>query len=217
MTEFDDFRIGDARRFVENIEDVLAHTPPGRTVPGLDAIEGTDASGTVYCTVRLDGRPGQIRITDGWWKAIGARGIAGAVLQAYRFAGDKATFARLVLKRHGRISRSMPELHDIDSYGSSYPTGHSDAGDLDALRVRIDQAAAKIAAAMRLSELVNDSELREISGSRRMFIVMVRGAVIEGARVNEFGLRPEDASDLAADALEALLAARPSYASLGER
>jgi hypothetical protein len=56
VADFDEFRIRDTRRFIENLEDALAQTPLGRTVPGLDAIEGVDASGTVYCTIRLDAR-----------------------------------------------------------------------------------------------------------------------------------------------------------------
>jgi hypothetical protein len=212
MADFDDFRIRDTRRFIENLEDVLAHTRVGEPVPGLDAIEGADASGTVYCVIRLDGYPVQVGITDGWWDAVGPHDIASAVLQAYRFAREKATFARLVLRRHGRTWEPPPHGRDEEPYESTYPTGHAGAGDLDTLHRRIDQAAADMAEAMRRSDLLSNPEPREIRGPRNMFTAVVRGAVIESARVNEYGLRPEDASELAADARDALLAARPRYA-----
>jgi hypothetical protein len=211
--DFDDFRIRDTRRFVENLEDTLAHTPMGQPVPGLDAIEGVDASGTVYSVIRLDGRPVRFAITDGWWDAVGPHAIAGAVLQAYRFAREKATFARMVLRRHGRTWEPPSDGRREDPY-ESYPTG---ADDLDTLRRRIDQAAADIADAMRLYDLVNNPEPHEVSGPRGMFTLVVRGTAVESARVNEYGLGPEDATDLADDAREALLAARPSYAHHGER
>jgi hypothetical protein len=50
-----------------------------------------------------------------------------------------------------------------------------------------------------------------------MFTVVVRGTVVESARVNEYALRRDDATDLADDAREALIAARPDYALPGER
>ncbi|GIF24456.1 hypothetical protein BJ973_007936 [Actinoplanes tereljensis] len=203
MADFDEFRIRDTRRFIENLEDTLAYTPAGQPVPGLDAIEGADASGTVYCLVRLDGRPARISITDGWWEAVGPEAIAGAVLQAYRFAQQKTVFARMVLRRHGRTHESPPNLEP------EVPTG---ADDLDTMRRRIDQAGADIAAAMRLFEVVNDPSPRVVSGPRGIFTLTVRGTVIESAQVNVFGLRPEDATDLADDAREALLSVRPSYA-----
>ena len=212
MADFDEFRIRDTRRFIENLEDVLAHTRVGEPVPGLDAIEGADASATVYCAIRLDGYPVQVSITDGWWDAVGPHAIAGAVLQAYRFAREKATFARLVLRRHGRVWEPPSESRDEEPYESTYPTGHAGAEDLDILRRRIDQAAADMDEAMRRNDLVNSPEAREIRGPRNMFALVVRGTVIESARVNENRLRPESASELALDAQEALLAARPRYA-----
>lgn len=203
--------------FIDNLEGILAHLPPGQPVPGLDVIEGADASGTVYCLIRLDGRPVQVAITDGWWDAVGPHAIAGAVLQAYRFARDKATFARMVLRRHGRTWESSSEVRQENPYVSSYPTGHAGADDLETLRRRIDRAATDMADAMRLYDLINNPESHVVSGPRDMFSLVVRGAVVESARVNGHGVRPEDAAELAADARDALLAARPGYTHHGER
>src|SRR5687768_8862104 len=102
MLDFDERRIADARRFVENLEDQLQYTQPDMPIPVLDSIEGADSSDTVHCIVRLNGRPKRIVITDGWWEAVGPAGIANAVLQAHRAAGEKAGLAKLLLRRHGR-------------------------------------------------------------------------------------------------------------------
>jgi hypothetical protein len=203
VTDFDEFRIRDTRRFIENLEDTLAYTPAGHPVPGLESIEGADASGTVYCLVRLDGRPVRITIMDGWWDAVGPHGIASAILQAYRFAQEKTVFARMVPRRGGRTISAPAEVA---------PPRPAGADDLETLRRRIDQAGAEMVDAMRLLDVVTDPAPRTVSGPRNLFSLVVRGTVIESAQVNGYGLRPEDATDLADDAREALLSVRPSYA-----
>jgi hypothetical protein len=219
LTDFDDFRIRDTRRFVQNLEDALAYLPSGEPVPGVEAIEGADASGAVYCVIRLDGHPVQVGIADGWWEAVGPHAIAGAVLQAYRYAREKAMFARLVLRRNGRAwERPAPDRQPPPAayYGSSSP--YSDPADeIDVLRRRLDAATADVEAAIRLAAEASDGKAREVSGPRGMFTIVVRGTVIESARVNEYGLRRDDATDLADDARQALIAARPDYALTRER
>ncbi len=76
-----DQREREVRRFVEDLEDSLTHARPGDPLPALDAIDGTDASGTVHCVVDLGGALSQVRIADGWWEAVGPPGVAAAVLQ----------------------------------------------------------------------------------------------------------------------------------------
>lgn len=79
-----DYRIADGRRFVANLEDELRHAAAGRPPSVLDRIEGSDASGTVYCLVRLDGRPERVDLTDGWWDGPELAADALAALRSAR-------------------------------------------------------------------------------------------------------------------------------------
>jgi hypothetical protein len=49
-----------------------------------------------------------------------------------------------------------------------------------------------------------------------MFRVVLSGFTVTGAVVDEYGLRAVDGADLAADARDALLAARPRFAGIGK-
>ena len=217
MTEFDDFRLRDAKRFVENLTDSIARTPMGDPVAGMESIEGLDASGTVYCAVRMDGSPLRVGIMDGWWAAVGPHAIAGAVLQAYRYAQEKAMIGRLVLQDHGRPWQRPPR-GAWPRPGAEAPAHYATVGDeIAALRRQLDQAAVELQGAARLAERVADQHPREVSGPRRLFTLIIRGTVIESAVVNEFGLRPEHAAELADDAREALIEARPDYTYPGKR
>ncbi|AEV82377.1 hypothetical protein ACWT_1359 [Actinoplanes sp. SE50] len=206
MSQSDDYRLRDARRFVQNLEDALARTPHGRPVPGLAAIEGTDPTGTVHCRVGLRGDL-RVAIVDGWWHSVGPDRIADAVLEAYRFACEKAGFARLVLRHHGRAGRAKSPPVD-PGRRCSYPSGHADHQDLAELRRRLEQASIGLDRAARLSELLSGRTSREVTGPRRLFTVVMRGAVIQGARVAVHGLRRADGAVLAADAQDALLTSR---------
>jgi hypothetical protein len=206
---FDEFKARDARRFVANLEDELRRSHPGEPLARLDVIDGSDASGTVYCSVRLAGGLIQVGIMDGWWRAVGPRSIAATVLQALGYAREKAGIAQLVLARHGR-SLPKPDLPTIES---GYEPPLDDVAEwADAARRKIDRAAAVFATVDRLARQAGSNELREVTGPRGMFRVQLLGIHVVGATVNEYGLRPEDAADLADDAREALLAAQPSMA-----
>lgn len=216
MTDFRDYRVRDARRFVENLEDELRHVPSGQPLPVLDAIEGADASGTVYCMIRLDGSPSRVVITDGWWDSVGPHGIADAVLQAYRYAGEKASLAKMVLHRNGRPWRTGKEAAAEPRPGLRFPAGRSTLDDIDRIRRSLEETADRIDRSMRLHESAAGSVQHEVSGPRRMFTVVLRGPAIEGARVDASRLRPHDGSDLGMDAADALLAARPDHRRLRE-
>jgi hypothetical protein len=41
-------------------------------VPGLDAVDEQDASGTGYCVIRPDGCPIEVGITGNWPQAVNA-------------------------------------------------------------------------------------------------------------------------------------------------
>jgi hypothetical protein len=217
MLDFDERRIADARRFVENLEDQLQYTPPDMPIPVLDSIEGTDSSGTVHCIVRLDGRPERIVITDGWWETVGPAGIADAVLQAHRTAGEKAGLAKLVLRRHGRVWRTRATAAEEPLDDLPYPTGQSTMHDLEELRHRIDRSVSRITTAMQRFRERTQHEQREVTGPGRMFTVVLRGPVIVAAHTGSRRPGPGDGSDLAADALAALLVARPGSPRPGER
>lgn len=221
MHGYDEYRIRDTARFIENLTDTIAQTRPDEPVPGLDAVEGQDASGTIYCVIRPDGRPVQVGITDGWWSAVGPGGVAHAVLEAYQYAREKVAFARLVLQDHGRgAQRLTPKRPLVNLLEGDEPTQrfyNTPEEEIDAARRRLDRASEALDAALRLAERVNSPNPREVSGPRQLFTVIVRGATIESARVNEHGLGPEHAAQLADDAREALIAARPDYSLHGVR
>jgi hypothetical protein len=84
----DDGRTRDARTFVANFEDSIAHLRPGEPIPA-SAIDGADETGMVYCAVDVTGALQQVGIADGWWDALGPGCVANLVLSALRFAKAK--------------------------------------------------------------------------------------------------------------------------------
>ncbi|HWS36135.1 MAG TPA: hypothetical protein VN408_25795 [Actinoplanes sp.] len=212
MNDVDDGRRrADAQRFVANLEDEVRRTAPGRPLPVLDTIEGSDTSETVYCMVRLDGLPVRIAITDGWWESVGRDGVAKAILRAHSFAGEKAVIARMLFRRYGRDlpGDSTATRRIADEPPSA--AGHTGRNVLDRVHRSLDESSARMTAAMRRFEQIRDAEQREFSGPRGLFTVVVRGPVIEEARVDSFRLTPDSAPVLAADALAALLGARSGH------
>lgn len=213
-----DLRERDARRFVDNLEDMLAGSRPGESVDGLAAIDGTDDSGTVYCVVDLGGAVLRVDIVDGWWEAVGPRGVAAAILRALRSARDKAGLARMVLRRHGR-SAAVPSP-DYQTLFTSEPHRELppyDAPDFsDELSRKVERAARILANAERFARERDSGARREVTGPRGMFRVVLSGTAVVGATVDEYGLRTADSAELAADALDALRAARLRFAENGE-
>jgi len=212
--DFDAYRIGDTSRFVTNLEDEVRGIRPGAPVRGLDAVEGSDASGTVYCVVDLTGAVLQVGITDGWWDEVGARGVAPAVLQALQLAREKAGIAKLVLVRYGH---PLPSPSPAATHAEPESAYDDQASRVEAARRKIDRAYASLAESDRFLRALNSGERRDVVGPRGLFRVHVVGVRIVGASVNEHGLRADDAGDLANDAREALLAVRAPLANHGER
>jgi hypothetical protein len=200
----------DARGFLMNLEDLVAR--PNGPSPVPETVDGVDASGTVYAVVGLGGNLLRVRILDGWWDAVGPRGIAAAVLASLRFARDKAGLARMLLDRH-RIPYEVPgfrvdpprELPEYDAPEFA-----------DELWRKVNRAAEMLDRAERFARERDSGHEHEVAGPRGIFHVLIRGVAVVGARVSERGLRPEDGDELAADARDALLAARPSFTAGGE-
>ncbi|MCU7725756.1 hypothetical protein ODJ79_18660 [Actinoplanes sp. KI2] len=205
----------DARGFLTNLEDLVSRARPGGHSPVPDAIDGVDQSGTVYAVVDLGGSLRQVQIVAGWWDAVGSHGVAAAVLESLRFARDKAGLARMLLDRH-----RIPYVVPAPGYQSLF-TGDPprelpdyDAPDFpDELLRKVSRAASVLSSAERLARERDSGEPREVAGPRGMFYVLLRGLSVVGARVNEYALRPEDGDELAADARDALLAARRPFAN----
>jgi hypothetical protein len=199
----DDLRMRDVERFVANFEDMAAGLRPGEPAPGT-VVEGTDASGTVYCVVSLGGVVSQIGIMDGWWEPVGPRGIAAAVLDAWRFAREKAGWGRLILHQAGHsydpdVPRREPQV----------PLPAYDSPDyLAAVQRKLTHTAAVLGEIRQMTRARDAKDQRVVAGPRRMFEVVVEGLQVVAARVDEYGLRPVDGADLADDARAALLAAR---------
>lgn len=198
-----DLRVRDVERFVANFEDMATSLRLGEPAPET-AVEGVDASGTVYCVVSLGGVVSQVNIVDGWWEPVGPRGIAAAVLDAWRFAREKAGWGRLILHQAGHSYDPDPALP-----APEVPLPAHDSPDyLAAVQSKLRQTAAVLSEIRQLTRARDLKEKKVVAGPRRMFEVVVEGLQVVGARADEYGLRPEDAADLADDARAALLAAR---------
>ncbi|MEV4637389.1 hypothetical protein AB0J80_08565 [Actinoplanes sp. NPDC049548] len=208
----------DARRFIANVPDMMSGSPPGDPVPGLGAIDGTDSSGTVYCVVDLGGNLLEVGISDGWWDAVGPRGVAAAVLASLRFARDKAGLARMVLNHHGRSAAVPASAYRIpSSTGTHEELPPYDAPNFpEELGRKLERAARTLAKAERFARERDSGARRELTGPRGLFRVEVSGSAVMGATVNEQGLGPGDGAELAADAREVLLAARRRFDAMGE-
>lgn len=125
---------------------------------------------------------------DGWWEPVGPRGIAAAVLDAWRFAREKAGWGRLILHRAGHsydpdVPRLEPEV----------PLPAYDSPDYLAAVERKQHTAAVLDEIRQMTRARDSKEQRVVAGPRRMFEVLLEGLQVVGARVDEYGLRAEDA------------------------
>ena len=188
---------------------VVAQSP---SLIGLGLDEDTAAIISSEETLEVIGR-GAVTIVDGWWDAVGPHGVAAAVLSAYRFAQQKATAGRLVLARSGHpYHQPEPDLSTLFTSEPDRPLPPYDAPDFtDALLRKVNRAATILANIDRFTKLRDAPEPRTVTGPRGLFRVVLSGFSIVRAEVNAYGLRPSDAAELAADARDALLAARPSF------
>jgi hypothetical protein len=214
----EDRRARDVQRFVENFEDMAAHLRPDDPVPDVGGIEGADESGTIYCVVDVGGTLSQVGIVDGWWDAVGPGHVAAAILDAMRFAKSKATMARLILDRYGHPYRApVSDAGTLFAAAPSEPLPPYESDDFNAALARkLDRTMTILSNAERFSRAADSPERRVVTGPRGMFSVVLSGFEIVRAEVNEYGLGPSDGPELAADARDALLAARPSLHAQGE-
>lgn len=210
-------REAELRRFAQNVERIIVETDPGLLPRELQTVEGSDASGAVYCLVNLGGMLTDVVIMNDWWTAVGPGGVAAAVLEALRSAREKAGLARMVLAHFGRPSPALESVRG-PVFGKQPPVELPpyDAPEFGAaLALKVDRAATRL---REVEQFVRDrdaGEEHEVAGPRGLFRVVVRGGVVVGAQVRQFGLRQSDAAELAADARDALLAARPSLTGHG--
>ncbi|MFB9331187.1 hypothetical protein [Actinoplanes octamycinicus] len=194
----------DARRFWRNLEDAVAQTRPGQPVPGLSSIEGSDNSGTVYCVVDLGGDPIRVELFNGWWDTVGPTRVGPAVLDAFRFAREKAGLASLLLRRH-RLPRRGPRRRlEVATLMPAF--GASDGA--AELRRSMVRAADQAEAVLGLVEASRGGRRREVHGPRGLFSVTMDGWQITSAAVID-RVRADDGEALAMDACDALLAACP--------
>ena len=76
----DDARVGDARRFVTEIENMVIHARDSGPPPKLDRITGPDRTGTAFAVVDALGRFVDIGLHPGWWAALGPTRVATGLL-----------------------------------------------------------------------------------------------------------------------------------------
>ena len=96
-----DARLADARRFVSDVEVLLADARPGGAPPGLARISGLDHTGTAYAVVDPVGRFVDIGLTAGWWPVLGPDRVAAGLLEALASARMKAALVPFLLRRPG--------------------------------------------------------------------------------------------------------------------
>ncbi|HEX5204023.1 MAG TPA: hypothetical protein VFW27_29185 [Actinoplanes sp.] len=185
----DDARVGDARRFVTEVENMAIRARGGGPLPRLDRIGGPDRTGTAFAVVDALGRFIDIGLHPSWWTALGPAGVAAGLLEALASARMKAALVPMILRRNGYAA--LPEREPAHAR----PEGESDlrAQIADAYRL-IDDAGERL----REREAV-----RVVDGPRGLFRLHLRGGRVERAELLA-GPIPGDTDRLVADARDAL-------------
>jgi hypothetical protein len=185
----DDARVGDARRFVTEVENMAIRARGGGPPPRLDRIGGPDRTGTAFAVVDALGRFVDVGLHPSWWAALGPPGVAAGLLEALESARMKAALVPMILRRNGYTPSPQREP------AHARPEGESDlrAQIADAYRL-IDDAGKRL----RERETV-----RVVDGPRGLFRLHLRGGRIERAELLAQPV-PGDTDRLVADAREAL-------------
>ena len=200
----DDARVGDARRFVAEVENMAIRARGGGPPPRLDRIAGPDRTGTAFAVVDAVGRFVDVSLQPGWWSALGPGRVAAGLLEALATARLKAALVPLILRRHGY--QPLPGADELPP-----PVRPDDGGFLDAARGRIAEAYRLIDDADK--RMRERQTARVVAGPRGLFRVHARGGRIERAEVTAV-LAPGDTDRLLADARHALAELSETHGTL---
>ncbi|MEU4218749.1 hypothetical protein [Actinoplanes sp. NPDC026623] len=216
---YGDNRVEDVRKFLGDAEDLVSRAARGRPVRGLELIDGTDSSGTVFSVVDVNGALQRIGLDPSWWERVGPHAVGTAILQAVRCAKDKAAAARMMLEQYGH-EVPAPAYDPASAFTDMPPVPLPDYDSErfeDALARTLRRAEQIITNAERYSRLRDSGAERTVSGPRGLFRVVVKGWQIIEARVDTFIVGPDSGPELAQDALDALRAVQSPAAVTGER
>jgi hypothetical protein len=127
-----DRRTGEMRNFVADVEGLAASVRDGRW-PRLGHIEGSDATGSVFLAIDDRGAFAAVHLDQGWWRALGPDGLAGALREADANARAKLAAARLVFRRVVGPPPPAPpldfefrhQLSDTTDYGELISSWHT--------------------------------------------------------------------------------------------
>jgi hypothetical protein len=184
----DDARVGDARRFVADVENKAIQ---------LDRIAGPDRTGTAFAVVDAVGRFVDVSLQPGWWTMLGPARVAGGLLEALETARLKAALVPMILRRSGH---AMSPSADEGLPPAPLPPP-ADREFLDAARGRIAEAYRLIDDADK--RLREHQAVRVIAGPRGLFRLHVRGSQIDRGEVAA-GITAADTDRLLADVREVL-------------
>jgi hypothetical protein len=186
----DDARVGDARRFVTEVENMAIRARAGGPPARLDRIAGPDRTGTAFAVVDALGRFVDIGLHPSWWSALGPESVAAGLVEALETARMKAALVPMILRRYGYLPspRHSAENPPIPRPGDDYRGWIAEAYRL------IDDAGRR---------LREPAAARLVDGPDRLLRLHLRGH-----RIERFELLarpgPGDTDRLLADARAAL-------------